>query len=520
MICSPPWAPTRSTFADNQGFGWILDVLGGGQSGVDPAQIQDQLTTINTKLNSLSQDQYQDCEAILSTLNDLKVQADFNAYNTAATAMSGPVSYIVTYQQDYNQIISDLQQNGGNVNALSPINKQEMVDMLSGDPTKGLRGIMNSIAGLEGGTQVGAKNMTDLYNQVLIDEAGYNPFQTHIFTAGVRRRHAFAQADYYASMIDQAAYLYANMAHLSFSFDGNLYSPNPDGIIKFVNIAQADVHSWAVDFSDGPAGDGPANWVSQTTNQSLAPIPADTVLDYRVQNHPMLWTDTPVALNGDPASPNLYYCATTAQFCYADFFANTDVTPPTGQMPALSGTRLVLPSPQPITTMITDADHDGLSGWRLPTTADFATLQAGATGGLYKWGPANHLSMFTPQPTVNQYGGLEHIQTVIAPLLVDTGTVTAGREYGVLTSTDPSANSLTLEKPYLGVMGDDDEAGHVFPVMDYQTTPTPTPFSTQAVLNPKPALAPGSTKTAGKTPSISAPSAMVGSPRWCRISPR
>ena len=44
--------------------------------------------------------------------------------------------------------------------------------MLSGDPTNGLRGIMNTIAGLEGGTQVGVKNMIDLYNQVLIDQAG------------------------------------------------------------------------------------------------------------------------------------------------------------------------------------------------------------------------------------------------------------------------------------------------------------------------------------------------------------
>ena len=384
------------TFADTDGFGWVLNLLGGGQSNVDAAQIDNQLSAINSKLDTLSQDQYQDCQAIMSALSDIKVQNDVNAYNAAATAMSTPVSYIVTYQQDYNQIVADLQQNGGHVNQLSAIDKQDMVDMLSGDPTKGLRPIMNTIAGLEGGTQVGAKNMIDLYNQVLIDEAGYNPFQTHIFTAAFVDA-AFAQADYYASMIDQAAYLYANMAHLDFTLDGNTYPPNPDGIIQFVNIAQTDIHQWFVDFSDGPTGDGPAHWVSQTTNQSLAPIPADTVLDYRVQNHPMLWTDSPVALTGDPASPTPYYCATTAQFCYADFFDNADVQPPAGQGPALASTRLVLPSAQPIATRIAAADHDGLSGWRVPTTTDFNTLQAGAAGGLFNWGPANHLDMFTPQ---------------------------------------------------------------------------------------------------------------------------
>ena len=469
------------TYADTGGFGWVLNLLGGGQSKVDAAQIDSQLSAINSKLDTLAQDQYQDCEAILSALSAIKVQNDVNAYNAAATAMSTPVSYIVTYQQDYNQIVADLQQNGGHVNELSAIDKQDMVDMLSGDPTKGLRPIMNTMAGLEGGTQVGFRNMIDLYNQVLIDEAGYNPFQTHIFTAAFVDA-AFAQADYYASMIDQAANLYANMAHLNFTLDGNTYPPNPDGIIQFVNIAQTDIHQWYVDFSDGPTGAGPAHWVSQSTNQSLAPIPADTVLDYRVQNHPMLWTDSPVALTGDPASPTPYYCATTAQFCYADFFNNADVQPPAGQATALASTRLVLPSAQPMTTRIAAADHDDLSGWRVPTTTDFNALQAGATGGLFNWGPTNHLDLFTPQLVPDQYGGMTHAARMIAPILVDTGTTGKYlRHYGVLTATNPTVNSLTLQQPYLGLSGENDEAGQLFLVLDYQPTAPPTPFSTQTV---------------------------------------
>ena len=37
----------------------------------------------------------------------------------------------------------------------------------------------------------------------------------------------------------------------------------------------------------------------------------------RIQNHRCV-DESPVGLNGDPASPAPYYCATTAQFCYAD----------------------------------------------------------------------------------------------------------------------------------------------------------------------------------------------------------
>jgi hypothetical protein len=106
-------------------------------------------------------------------------------------------------------------------------------------------------------------------------------------------------------------------------------------------------------------------------------------LDYRVQNKPKLWTDSPVALTGDHTSPTPYYCGSTAQFCYADLFDNTDVQPPTGQSPPLASTRLVVPSTQPITIRIAAPDHDGLSGWRVPTTTDFDNPQAGATGGLF-----------------------------------------------------------------------------------------------------------------------------------------
>jgi hypothetical protein len=45
------------TYADTGGFGWVLNLLGGGQSKVDAAQIDSQLSAINSKLDTLAQDQ-------------------------------------------------------------------------------------------------------------------------------------------------------------------------------------------------------------------------------------------------------------------------------------------------------------------------------------------------------------------------------------------------------------------------------------------------------------------------------
>ena len=155
--------------------------------------------------------------------------------------------------------------------------------------------------------------------------------------------------------------------------------------MSLVNIAQKDVQSWSASFSDGPAGDGTPDWVSLGKGQGIGPVPDGTVLDYRAQAHPRLWTNVPVGLNGDPASPAPYYCGTTAAFCYADRYNGAG---------HVGDTTLVPSSPQPLADMITAEGYDGLGGWRVPTSADWAALEAGATGGLTVVGrgpPAQHL---------------------------------------------------------------------------------------------------------------------------------
>jgi hypothetical protein len=191
------------------------------------------------------------------------------------------------------------------------------------------------------------------------------------------------------------------------------------------------------------------------------------VLDYRQQAKPRLWTDSPVGVAGDPATPVPYYCASTVQFCYADSYDTAG---------KVGSTRLVMPSPAPLATMVADAKHDGLDGWRVPTTSDWASLEAGATGGLPAWAKANELDMFTTTSVNSQYGGAAKKLNTIAPVLVNTGSADQP-DYAVLTAPSPDANSLTQEKPDFGASASQNGiAGRLFLTMDYQPTIPPAAF--------------------------------------------
>ncbi|HTT90664.1 MAG TPA: Ig-like domain-containing protein [Acidimicrobiales bacterium] len=453
-------------FAEDEGLGWLLNLIGGGENGLSPAEVDQQFDLVNSKIDALSNQQYQDCTAVLATLAQLSTNVDKDAYDNLVGPMAREIALVTTYTQDFDNIVSALGRNGGQVDALSSDYKADMEKMVSGGPD-GLRDIVNTINVLEGGNQPGADAMATFYAKILVDEAHYDPYKTHIFPAGFVNQGSDQQG-YYASIVAQAVYLYSNVAHLDFTGDGGYsHSSDPDGVVSLVNIAQKDVQSWSAAFADGPVGDGTPNWVSQGKGLGIGRLPDGTVLDYRAQAHPMLWTDAPVGLNGDPVSPAPYYCGTTAAFCYADRYN------PAGQV---GDTSLVPSSPQPLADMVAAEDYEGAQGWRVPTSADWAALEAGATGGLTVWGAAHQLDMFASEKTTLHYGGTDQTLTTIAPVLVNTGSV-GTPVYGVLSSTDPAANTLTLEKPDLGGSHQDDVAGRLFLAMDFQPTPVPTPFS-------------------------------------------
>jgi Bacterial Ig-like domain (group 3) len=454
------------TFGEEEGLGWLLSVIGGEQPSLDPAEIDQQFDQVNANLHALSQQESDDCQAVLATLAALRTDVDKDAYDNLAASMGQEIALVETYDQDYTKIVTDLGQNGGHVDALSSDDKKNMGEMLAGSKN-GLRNIINTMNQLEAGAQPGADSMAKFFSKILIDELGYDPYQTHIFPAAFVNA-ATDQQGYYAAIVGQAVYLYSNVAHLDFTNGDYSHQSDPDGVASMVNLAQKDIQSWSVSFADGPTGDGTPNWVSQGKGQGIGPIPANTVLDYRVQKRPLLWTDAPVGLNGDPASPTPYYCGTTAPYCYADQYNSA------GQV---ASTALVPSSPQPLADMIAAQDYDSLSGWRVPTSADWNALQAGAQGGLTAWGAAHQLGdIFAAQKVTSHYGGSDQSLTTIAPMLVNTGT-SGSPLYGVLSSTDPAANALTLEKSDLGPLSQSGTAGRLFLTMDYQPTTPPKPFT-------------------------------------------
>ena len=465
-------------FGEDEGLGYLLKVITGEQ-GLDPAQIDQQFDMVNTKLDALAEQQYQDCTALLSALAAVKTNDDKNAYDGLVSGMADQTGLIVTYQQDFDNVVAALGRNGGDVNALNSSYKDDLKDMISGGPD-GLRNVINTINTRQVASSPGAKAMVLYFSQILTDQLGYDPYQTHIYPAAYVDG-AYAQQDYYAALVDQAAYLYTNVEHLNFTDGSYTHTADADSnadVVSLVNAAQADIQSWSTTSSDGPAGD----WVSQGVHQGIGAIPADTVLDYRIQNHPLLWTDSPVGLNGDPASPAPYYCATTAQFCYADRYNSA------GQVAATS---LVRPSPQPLTTMIA-ADHDGgLSGWRMPTMTDWNDLQAGATGGLSTWGAAHQLGPFTAETLTSHAGGKDQTLTTIAPVLVNTGTADAPSIHELSSGAATVDNTLSLEQPPFAVAagGQSDSAGRLFLVQDFQPVPAPKPFTTDQVNSSRPAAA-------------------------------
>jgi Bacterial Ig-like domain (group 3) len=467
----------------DEGLGWILNSLGGQSESpkVDPAVIAQQFADVNSKLDALGNQQYLDCQAVLGELDQLKDVVLQSAYDLQAQPMTGLITKVQQFQDDFNLIAEKLIENGGDVDALAATYKQDMVEMTSGGEL-GLPYIIKQIAAYEAATVVpGASSLIESYTRVLLHNAGYkddrsdDPYHTHIFPSSFVNK-AYTQQNVIAAVVAQAAYLYANVEHLKFTLNTNTYTPDPDAIEQVVGHAQDALVNWSTSFSQ--------DWVSQGKPQGIGMLPDNTVLDYRDQSRPVLWTDGPVTLNGDAATPTPYYCPTPAPFCYANRYAPA----PSGGSQVVGDTALAEPSATSLPALIaaqsgdaTDTGWKGLKGWRIPTSADWNALQAHVTGGLSAWGTSNHMNIFDSEKYESHAGGGVRPITTVAPLLVDLGG-SAAPSYGVLTSVDPTANALTLEpRPFPGPDQSNDVAGRLVLARDF------TPSDTSVLASTRPA---------------------------------
>jgi Big-like domain-containing protein len=463
------------------GLGWILDSLGGGEnekSQIDPAVIAQQFANVDARLDALGNQQYQDCQAVLKAIDKVQGTVLQTAYDLQALPLTGVLAQIQTDQKAFNLIALHLIENGGNVDALPVRDKQAMIAMTSN--TDGLPHIIDQIDAYEETTVVpDAHSLIASYNRILLHNYGYegesdSPFTTHIFPSSLVDA-AYTQQNTLAAAVAQAAYLYTNVDHVTFTFDGHTYQPDKDAIKQVTSDAQKNIQSWSHKFT------GDAVNVDSPKLPGIGMLPANTVLDYRGQNHPILWTDGPVSLNGEPTSPTPYYCANPAPFCYANRYNAAG---------AVALTALARSSVRPLPALIGAQSNDGsaagwqsLMGWRIPTTSDWNALQAGASGGLSAWGARNHMNIFDSEKITSLYAGRGTDLTIIAPVLVNTGTA-AAPSYGVLSSADPSANALTLEpRPFPGPDPENDFAGRLVLARDFTPTiwqPPPTASAPKA----------------------------------------
>ena len=453
----------------DDGVGWILNSLSGQSESpqVDPAVIAQQFSDVNAKLDALGTQQYQDCQAVLDQIERVTGTVLQTAYDVQAQPVTNLIAEVQQYQSDFNLIVEKLVENGGVADALPARQKQDMVAMTSGN-ADGLPGLLKRIDALEQTAVVGASSLIQSYNRVLLHNAGYaddgsdSPYQTHVFpssfvNAGYRQQNAIA------AVVAQAAYLYTNVEHLRFTFDGDRYDPDPDAVEQVVGAAQKSIGSWSAAFSGA--------WVRQDKpRQGIGMLPDDTVLDYRDQSRPVLWTDGPVTLNGDAAKPTPFYCASRAPYCYANRYAGAGADGPH----VVGLTALAAPSAARLPVLIAAQSGDAaatgwqsLKDWRIPTSADWSALQKGATGGLSAWGAANHMRIFESERYGSLAGGAIRPVTTIAPLLVDNGS-TASPGYGVLSAVDPGANALTPEpRPFAAGETQNDVAGRLVLARDF-----------------------------------------------------
>ncbi len=238
-------------YGEGQGLGWVLSLLGAQQPSINPAQVASELGGISTQLGSLSQQEYADCKAVLTALDQLNTEVDKDAYHNQVVIMDEYVTDVEVYQQDFDDIVTALQQNGGNIAGLSTTLKADLEAMVSGG-TGSLQWAINEISAAELGGSSGADGMAQLFAKVLTDELGYDPYETHIFPAAFVNG-AYAQIGYYAGVVDQAAYLYSNAAHLKFSAGSYHHPADPNSVVGLVNAAQADLQAWSWPSRTGPS---------------------------------------------------------------------------------------------------------------------------------------------------------------------------------------------------------------------------------------------------------------------------
>ncbi|MET0692737.1 MAG: RICIN domain-containing protein [Propionibacteriaceae bacterium] len=451
------------TFGEDQGLGWLLNVITGGQGDQTQKQIDALTTDVNAKTQALQTQITNVCNLMDSKLDTLETNDTRNSYNTLAGQVDTSTSKINAWWRDYTGVVAELQK-GTKVDDLSTDDLRELADMRDN-----LKDTMQQIADKVLPGSGGGDGMIVVYSHLLSDQAGYAPTKvaqyagTHIFPADYVNA-AYDMSEYYTSQLALGMFLYSEVTHLAFpnvNSEAHPYTVQPTYASDFATV----VAGWAKAF-DNQVSAGSDHYLTT----GIGRIPAGTVLDYRDRSHPRLWSNTPAVLPWD-AESTAGYCPTVSTFCYLKTYDGDG---------ALGDLTVARPSWAPVQAMVNANQWGGIDGWRVPTTADWNSVQTGAgADGLTAMAHPTGMTIFDRTKTTLHVHGVDTTVQAIRPTLVNTGSSSAPT-YGLLTSTDAKDKTLT-SRPLVSD-ATNAEGGSLFLVQDFipsTAVPAPTPRLTQ-----------------------------------------
>ncbi|GAA3617464.1 RICIN domain-containing protein [Microlunatus ginsengisoli] len=449
------------TFGEDQGLGWLLNVITGGQKDQTPEEIAALTKDVDAKTAALQTQITNVCNLLDDKLGTLETNTTREAYDHDAGVADGHAGNINTWWREYQAIVKALQ-SGTKVDDLGTDYLKDLAAMRDNLPTEMDQihvNLMPSTGGAEGAIVE--------YAHLLSDQAGYSPTKvaqypgTHVFPASYVNS-AYDMTDYYTSQLALGMYLYSEVTHLAFpnvNSDAHPYTVQPTLASDYATV----LAGYANDFAR-QASAGTDNYLKT----GIGRIPDGTVLDYRDKAHPRLWSDKPVTLLGD-SSATAGYCPTVSTLCYLRTYDKDD---------NLGDLRVTRPSWAPLPAMIDATQWGGIDGWRVPTSDDWTAVQAGAgSAGLTATADAMGMTIFDRSSTTLHVNGVDSTVQAVRPTLVDIGTTNAPH-YGLMTSVDAKDTALTSRS--ILSTSTNGEGGSLFLVQDFvpsTASPQPAPMA-------------------------------------------
>ena len=219
------------TFGEDQGLGWLLNAITGGQKDQTPAEIAALTKDVDTKTAALQTQITNVCNLLDTKLDTLETNGARSSYDGLAQDADGHVSKITTWWREYRSIVTELQKDP----KLEDLGTDELRQLA--DMRDNLTGEMDDIHNKDlMPSKGGAEGMIEVYGHLLSDQAGWSPTKvaqysgTHVFPASYVNA-AYDMSDYYTSQLSLGMYLYSEVTHIAFPNVNSIVTPTPSGPI-------------------------------------------------------------------------------------------------------------------------------------------------------------------------------------------------------------------------------------------------------------------------------------------------